>query len=242
LDLPPWETVSHRPYLVLPDAERGAGQLFLCRHGVAPKPGRARAEPLIAIHAGGASGRKRWPPERFAELAERLQRAWGARILLLGGREETALARAIAAQMHDEQPIIASGAVSLLTSCALIASCDLFIGNDSSLLHAAAALGTPYVGIVGPTAVASFHPVERHPQQGTLVQPSPPCRRPQYFVGGDLVWRRPCCRGTCRALAALRADAVLAAAAVLLQRRFAHTSTAPSAAAGAADQESVRGG
>jgi ADP-heptose:LPS heptosyltransferase len=244
LDLPPWETVSQRPYLVLPDAERGAAQLFLRRHGVAPKPGPCGAGPLIALHAGGAgaSGRKRWPPERFAELAERLQRAWGARILLLGGREETALARAIAAQMHDDQPIIATGAVSLLTSFALIESCDLFVGNDSSLLHAAAALATPYVGIAGPTSVASFHPVGRHPQQGTLVQPSPPCRRPQYFVGGDLVWRRPCCRGTCRALAALRADAVLAAAAVLLRRRSAHATTACRAAAGAPDQESASGG
>jgi lipopolysaccharide heptosyltransferase II len=220
LDLPPWETVSQRPYLVLPDAERGAAHLFLCRHGVAPTPGPAGAGPLIALHAGaaGASGLKRWPPDRFAEVADRLQRAWGARILLLGGREETALARAIAADMYDAEPIIATGAVSLLTSFALIESCDLFIGNDSSLLHAAAALGTPYVGIVGPTSPANFPPVGRHPRQGTLVQPSPPCRRPRYFVGGDLPWRRPCCRGTCRALAALRADAVLAAAAMLLQR------------------------
>jgi ADP-heptose:LPS heptosyltransferase len=188
------------------------------------------------------SGRKRWPPERFAELADRLQHAWGARILLLGGREETALARAIAGEMHDDQPIIATGAVSLLTSFALIESCDLFIGNDSSLLHAAATLGTPYVGIVGPTSPASFHPVGRHPRQGMLVQPSPPCRRPQYFVGGDLPWRRPCCWGTCRALAALRADAVLAAAAVLLQRCVARATTACRAEAGAPDQESASGG
>jgi hypothetical protein len=166
------------------------------------------------------SGLKRWPPDHFAELAERLQCAWGAHILLLGGREEAALARAIAADMHADEPIIATGAVSLLTSFALIASCDLFIGNDSSLLHAAATLGTPYVGIVGPTSPASFHPVGHHPQQGTLVQPSPPCRRPQYFVGGALPWRRPCCRGTCRALAALRADAMLGAAAVLLHRSY----------------------
>jgi lipopolysaccharide heptosyltransferase II len=239
LDLPPWETVSHVPYLVLPDAERRAAHLFLRRHG-APKVQR----PLVAIHAGGAgvSGLKRWPPDRFAELAEQLQRAWGARILLLGGREETALARAMAAQIQDAEPIIATGAVSLLTSFALIASCDLFIGNDSSLLHAAAALGTPYVGIVGPTSAANFHPVGRHPQQGTLVQPSPPCRRPQYFVGGALPWRRPCCRGTCRALAALRADAVLAAAAVLLQRRFAHATPACRAKAGTPGQESAIGG
>jgi hypothetical protein len=142
----------------------------------------------------------------------------------------------------SNQPIIAAGAVALLTSCALIASCDLFIGNDSSLLHAAASLGTPYVGIVGLTSLASFHPLGHHPQQGTLVQPSPPCRRPQYFVGGALPWRRPCCRGTCRALAALRADAVLATAAVLLQRRFAHATKARRAAIGAPDKESAIGG
>ena len=141
----------------------------------------------------------------------------------------------------SNQPIIAAGAVSLLTSVALIATCHLFIGNDSSLLHAAAALGTPYVGIVGPTSPANFHPVGHHPRQGTLVQPSPPCRRPQYFVGGDLPWRRPCCQGTCRALAALRADAVLAAAAVLLRRRVAHATPACHAESGAPEKQSVIG-
>src|SRR5256714_1658648 len=76
LDLPPWETVSQRPYLVLPDAERGAAHLFLRRHSVAPhlflrrhsvapEPGPTGAGPLIAIHAGaaGVGGLKRWPPD-----------------------------------------------------------------------------------------------------------------------------------------------------------------------------------
>ena len=105
----------------------------------------------------------------------------------------------------------------------------------------AAAVGTPYAGIFGPTCAANFHPMARHPDQGTLVQPSPPCHRPQYFVGGDLPWRPPCCQGTCRALAALRADTVLAAADVLLQRRFAHATMACSAEADVAEKQSVIG-
>src|SRR5438552_8529653 len=119
LDPPPWEAVSHVPYLELPDAARRAAQLFLRRHGVASEPGPdssrggpAEAGPLIAIHAGGTGlgGRKRWPPQRFAELADRLQRSCGARILLLGGPDETALAGAIAAGMRHGHPIIATGA------------------------------------------------------------------------------------------------------------------------------------
>lgn len=223
LDLPPWESVSHVPHLELPPAERAGAEMFLRRHGMGKDQW-----PLIGIHAGGAwlGGLKRWPPQRFAALADRLCKQWDARVLLLGSPGEAALAATIVAAMRHT-PIDATGGIPLLTSLAVIAACDLFVGDDSGLLHAAAALGTPYVGIFGPTWPANFQPVAARPGQGTLVLPSPPCRTPRYFVGGSPLWDRPCCRGACRALTSINVDSVYAAADGLLRRSPAPVSRWP---------------
>jgi len=213
LDLPPWDTVDPRPSPCLPPSARDAARRFLAQEGV------AWGEPLIGVHAGGAGlgGLKRWPPDRFAALADDLHDAWGARILLLGGPDERGLAETVAAMMRA-CPIVAVGAVPLLTSVALIECCDLFIGNDSGPLHAAAAVGTPYVGIIGPTCPDNFRPIPTRAGQGVLVEPAVGCRVPHYFVGGAPVWRRPCCRGVCAALDTLTVDDVRAEADWLLRR------------------------
>jgi ADP-heptose:LPS heptosyltransferase len=214
LDLPPWEQVDQRPFLHLPPDAQRAAEAFLRARGLAGRP-----EPIVGVHAGGAGlqGQKRWPAERFAEAADRLAEGWNARILLLGGRDEAALARQVAASMRREA-LVAAGALPLMASFALIARCDLFLGNDSSLLHAAAAMGTPYVGIFGPTCLANFQPLPARPRQGRLVAPWPPPRHLSYFVGGRPVWQRPRDGEAARALAAITTRMVLDQAEELLAR------------------------
>ncbi len=214
LDLPPWDTIDQRPRLQLPAAARRDARLFI------ETASRGGAGPLVGVHVGGAGlgGLKRWPAARFAALADRLATTWGARIALLGGPDDRELAAAIARMMRT-RPILAAGAVPLLTSIAMIEACDLFIGNDSGPLHAAAAVGTPYVGVFGPTSAANFQPIALHSGQGIVVQPAVPCRAPRYFVGGESVWRGPCCRGVCAALATLDVGPVFDAAAILLNQR-----------------------
>jgi ADP-heptose:LPS heptosyltransferase len=92
-------------------------------------------------------------------------------------------------------------------------------------LHAAALLGTRYVGIFGPTWPANFQPIPLRPSQGQLALPALPCRTPQYFVGGGPPWRRPCCQGTCRALQTIAPETVLAHCESLLRQRFAPAET-----------------
>jgi ADP-heptose:LPS heptosyltransferase len=164
-------------------------------------------------------GVKRWPAERFAETADALCDRWGANVLLLGGPEDQELARSVAATMWANARV-AAGEVSLLTSLALVELADLFVGNDSGLLHAAATLGTPYIGIYGPTSVANFHPVPLYPEQGRLALPPRPCPEPQYFVGGDVVWRHLHCHETCAALLTLPATYVISLAESLLRGRL----------------------
>ncbi|MBF6591093.1 MAG: glycosyltransferase family 9 protein [Ktedonobacterales bacterium] len=216
LDLPPWSEVSHVPRIALPPASQAAARAFLRTH--APRSG---TRPLVALHPGGAGlgGLKRWPEERFARVAEALRVRWGARIILLGGSEDVPLARRIADRM-GAPPVIAAGALPLLGSVALIGACDLFIGNDSSPLHLAAATGTPFVGIYGPTSLGNFRPIPIRPHQGRFALPAWPCFSPRYFVGGGPCLSGPCCEGTCAALETISVAHVVEQANTLLARHF----------------------
>ena len=215
LGLPPWSALDPVPRLPLPADAQAEARSFLRLHQLGK-----RDRPLIGIHPGGnwLGGLKRWPASRFAALAERLQERQGATVLLFGGEEDRHLAEEIAVLL-PRIPLKVVGDRSLIGSLALLEQCDLFIGNDSMLLHAAAALGTPYVGIFGPTSVDNFRPLARTPRQGVLVLPDSPCSTLHYSVGGDVVWRRRCCTGICSALASIAVDAVYAAAVQLLALR-----------------------
>jgi lipopolysaccharide heptosyltransferase II len=224
LDLPPWSQVSHQPRIVLTSQARRTALAFLRRQGLWPGRG-----PLVALHPGGAGlgGVKRWPPERFACVAEHLRRENGAYILLLGGPEDRPLAQTIATQVVDPPPVVATE-LPLLTTAALIERCDLFIGNDSGLLHLAAALGTSYVGIYGPTSLDNFRPIAVRPGQGRLALPAWPCFTPRHFVGGDHALRGPCCERTCAALETISPAQVIAHADALLAERCARDVSAAS--------------
>jgi ADP-heptose:LPS heptosyltransferase len=208
--------------LRLPSSARREAKRYLETQGIIHGSDR-----LIAIHPGGTmlGGMKRWPAERYAQLADDLRERWDARILLFGGPDEAELVAEVARAMRGPS-LQCAGDLSLIGSLALIASCTLFIGNDSGLLHSAAALGTPYVGIYGPTAVTNFHPLPRHPGQGVVVTPHVACRSPRYFVGGDVIWSHPCCEGVCDALASVSAERVLAVASLLLRRKLTRVETA----------------
>lgn len=214
LSLPAWQRVDQRPTFALPVSARDEAEQFL-----RARFGASDSRRVIAIHPGGAGlgGRKRWPADRFAALIVRLERAYGVRTLLLGGPEDAALAEEIGQLAGAAQPISAAGTISLLGSFALIQRCALFIGNDSSLLHAAAALGIPYVGIFGPTSVASFQPIPQRPEQGRLLLPHVPCPEPVGFIGSDVIWRAGVCAGARDALESISVDEAFTAASELLQ-------------------------
>ncbi len=108
---------------------------------------------VIGIHPGSGihqAGFKRWPRERFSQLADLLSDELEATVILFGGADEVELADDIKKMMHSE-PIVTSGKTSLAQTAALIEKCRLFISNDSGLLHVADAVNTPVIGIFGPT-------------------------------------------------------------------------------------------
>jgi heptosyltransferase-2 len=106
---------------------------------------------LIGFNPGAQFGTaKRWLPGRFAGLSRRLNKHWRAKSLIFGSYSEKELGQRIAHQI-GENAVNLCGKTNLRQAIALIAQCDLFITNDSGLMHVAAALDIPQVALIGPT-------------------------------------------------------------------------------------------
>jgi heptosyltransferase I len=124
-------------------AERRIEEL-LVKEGV--KPG----DRLVAINPGAGHSHKRWSVARFGALAERLATEAGARLLLLWGPDEAHMAREISLALPGHSALLAPP-TDLGELTALLKRCRLMIANDTGPLHLAAALGTPALGLYGPT-------------------------------------------------------------------------------------------
>ena len=113
----------------------------------------------IAIGAGASYGSaKCWPPERFAEVASRLQAQLEADVILFGAAGEGAVAHVIAAGMK-RKPVDLTGKTAIGDLPALLSHCHIFLGNDSGAMHVAAAVGLPVVAVFGPTDPNGTRPV-----------------------------------------------------------------------------------
>jgi heptosyltransferase II len=152
--------------LHVPEGKCQKAAQFLLENGAAP--GKFR----IAIGAGASYGSaKCWPPDRFAELANRLQAQTDAEIILFGTATEALVSGAIKAGMRHA-PVDLTGKTSIGDLPALLAQCHLFIGNDSGAMHVAAAVGLPVVAVFGPTDPFGTAPVT---PRCTIVQDKPYC-------------------------------------------------------------------
>lgn len=105
---------------------------------------------LIGIHAGSAPNFlwKRWPISNFAKVCHKLIKNNNAHILIFGGEDEKKLKERLKSQIGESSSIIFT---NLLTTAAIMTKCNLFISNDSGLMHLASAAGTPTFGLFGPT-------------------------------------------------------------------------------------------
>ncbi|MBI4341008.1 MAG: lipopolysaccharide heptosyltransferase II [Candidatus Omnitrophica bacterium] len=105
-------------------------------------------EPLVAIHPSASCVSKRWRPERFAAVADRLAAERAVRLCLVAGSADAVYAQQVAHAMR--QPAVNfAGRLSVAELAALLQRCRLLISNDSGPVHVAAAVGTPVVAIFG---------------------------------------------------------------------------------------------
>jgi len=190
----PTDPDERTPRFYLNSDERAQARELLGRLGVAPD------STLVTMHVGGDGydGRKQWAPDRFATVAAHLIERYGARILLIGGKVDIPLAQETAALLPAGAVHMLAGATSLKGTGALIEASTLFVGNDSSPLHIAAAVNTPAVGIYGPSDWREFSPVGRAGYRSKLVYSTLPCYPCFRFIGNDAFWyRNPCYTYAC---------------------------------------------
>ncbi len=118
--------------------------------------------PVLALAPAANWAGKQWRPERFAELARRLTAADGilpaARLAVFAGPDEREQVAPVLAALPAGRVLDLVGGPDLLTVGACLARCDLFVGNDSGLMHLAAAAGTPTLGLFGPSHEWRYRP------------------------------------------------------------------------------------
>jgi heptosyltransferase-2 len=137
---------------------------------------------IVAFAPGAVGPAKRWPSAYYSELARRLT-AEGAAVWVLGGPCENALAAEIVAA--DQAHIRDLTGADLRNAILALAAADLAVSNDSGLLHVAAAIGTPAIGIFGPTSPWHWAPL--NPIAGVIETASElacrPCHKPTCRLG-----------------------------------------------------------
>ena len=135
-------TEAH-PHLQLTENEHSQAHRLLTEAGVESD------KLIIGVHPGGNWEYKLWSVKKYAELADLLTEKYNATILLFAGPHERRLQSDVA-DMMNFQPIIID-TDNLREVAALIASCNIYIGNDTGPMHIASAVGTPVIALFGST-------------------------------------------------------------------------------------------
>ncbi len=145
------------------------------------------AGPFALINPGAAWASKRWPPARFGAIARGLRSTRGLRSVVLWGPGERALAERVAAAAGGAAALAPPTTLGSLVALARAAA--VVVSGDTGPLHVAAAVGTPTVGIYGPSDPRRNGPWS---PRDVVVSPPRPCRCRQARAGSTGVVVRRC--------------------------------------------------
>lgn len=210
LDLDP-SRAERRIHFHLAGEDQQFAACWLAQHGL---QGRI----LIGLHPGAGGFRKgwqglakRWPALCFAALGDRLIEEQDASILLVGGSEEAAVkAQVRKASRHPDRINLFNG--SLKQTAAILSHARLMVSNDSALMHLAAAVGVPTLGIFGPTNPTRTAPCGAACRIVRQNLPCQPCLKYPFQTSSS---RIHCTRNT-ECLRSLTVEQVYQAAAAML--------------------------
>ena len=138
-------TVKDRTnFLSIDRTARSDIEKMLTQHGVSP------SDFLVALNTGGNWDLKRWPKSYFVQLMEYLSVHSSWKIVVPGSSQDQSDVQEMIA-LSRKQVINLAGKTNLKQLIALLARVDVAVSADSGPLHMANAVGTPVVGIFGPT-------------------------------------------------------------------------------------------
>jgi ADP-heptose:LPS heptosyltransferase len=118
--------------------------------------------PILALAPAANWVGKTWPLERFAQVAMQLLGddgpMAGGRLMVMGAPEDSKVLPSLRDVLPRDRFIDLIGKVDLLTAHACLKHARLFVGNDSGLMHLAAAAGVPTLGLFGPSDERLYAP------------------------------------------------------------------------------------
>ncbi len=118
--------------------------------------------PVLAIGPTANWRGKQWRGQSFAELITRLTGPEGilpgARVAIFGRDDERPMALPVIESVPGDRLLDLVGRIDLLTVCACMERSAFYIGNDSGLMHLAAASGIPTLGLFGPSPAEQYAP------------------------------------------------------------------------------------
>jgi heptosyltransferase-1 len=205
LDIPAPDRAQDAVEMAVDPAATQSVDARLAAAGLATEPA------IVVIHVSAGNPFRRWPIDRFADLAARLVVADPGRVVVLtSGPSESGAADAVGVAAREALPpalasrIARCGEFDLAELRALVDRAVLFIGGDSGPMHIAGTTRTPVVGLYGPTL-----PVRSEPWRDPAI--------PSEAVELTTLTCRPCDQRNCvhgdyRCLTTLPADSVVAAA------------------------------
>jgi heptosyltransferase-2 len=136
--------------VVFPEEEQAMAERFA-------QDGLTVSDVVVGINPGSTyGGAKRWLPERFAEVTERLcrtireSREQQVSVVIFGAKGEERLGQEIAARLSSRS-LVLSGATTIRELMAAVKRCAILLTNDTGPMHIASAFQVPVVAIFGPT-------------------------------------------------------------------------------------------
>jgi ADP-heptose:LPS heptosyltransferase len=135
-DLPPYTRLD----LPVDEDSKQYAQELLEREGI------AEGDFVVCMQPGASDEAKRWPAQRFAELADILIREQNATVVLLGTEEERPIGKKITAAMR-EKPIDTFGRSNIPQLAAILDRADFLVTNDTGVMHVAATTDTRIVDL-----------------------------------------------------------------------------------------------
>ena len=154
------------PHFNLPvsDKRKAAARQMIEQAGIRP------GKPLALLCPGSVNSRaKRWPAERYAELADRLVES-GMEVALIGSAREMDVSTDVS-NRTSHQTLVLTGKTTVAQAVAIISTADVLVTNDTGPAHIGAAVGTPTLVIFGPTNPLTTYPfsptaaIIRHPPE-----------------------------------------------------------------------------
>ena len=149
---------------------------------------------VISMAPGASKPEKRWHADRFGILCQKLVKERGAKILLFGSEDESELLEEIS-QYGSRDTIFPLAGLKLNLVAELIAMSDVFIGNDSGLMHLSSLVGTPLVGIFGPGNRSTTEPCIENAKKEIVSKnyPCSPCRHNFFKECKPSIHNKPFC-------------------------------------------------